>query len=80
MKEFGGLGIPNLKDPNLCLLGSWVKRFIQNEGKLWRSIVEKSIVGVATYFTLTKTMCHSSLEGCYSDSSGYQARIQMDAW
>jgi hypothetical protein len=41
MKEFEGLGIPNLKDPNLCLLGSWVKRFIQNEGKLWRSIVEK---------------------------------------
>jgi hypothetical protein len=38
-KEFGGLGIPDLRDLNLCLLGSWVKRFISDEGKLWRSIV-----------------------------------------
>jgi hypothetical protein len=40
-KEFGGLGIPQLKDLNLCLLGSWVKRFIKDEGRLWRDIVEK---------------------------------------
>jgi hypothetical protein len=25
-KDFGGLGIPNLRDLNLCLLGSWVKK------------------------------------------------------
>jgi hypothetical protein len=36
-KEFGGLG---LKDLNLCLLGSWVKWFIKDEGRLWRSVVE----------------------------------------
>jgi hypothetical protein len=34
MKEYGGLGVPNLKDLNLCLLGSWVKRFIKDEKKL----------------------------------------------
>jgi hypothetical protein len=39
-KEFGGLGLPCLKDLNLCLLGSWVKRFIKDEGRLWRSVVE----------------------------------------
>jgi hypothetical protein len=33
-KEFGGLEIPDLRDLNLCLLGSWVKRFIADEGKL----------------------------------------------
>jgi hypothetical protein len=36
-----GGGVPNLKDFNLCLLGSWVKRFIRDEHKLWRRIVEK---------------------------------------
>jgi hypothetical protein len=25
-KEFGGLGIPNLKEVNMCLLGSWGKK------------------------------------------------------
>jgi hypothetical protein len=40
-KEHGGGGVPNLKDFNLCLLGSWVKRFIRDEHKLWRRIVEK---------------------------------------
>jgi hypothetical protein len=32
-KQYGGLGVPCLKDLNLCLLGSWVKRFIRDEGK-----------------------------------------------
>lgn len=39
-KEFGGLGIPNLQDLNLCLLGSWVKRYINGEGSLWRKIID----------------------------------------
>jgi hypothetical protein len=39
-KEFGGLGIPNLKDLNLCLLGSWVKRYIKAEGSIWKKIVD----------------------------------------
>jgi hypothetical protein len=30
----GGLGIPDLKDLNLCLLGSWLKRYIKDEGKV----------------------------------------------
>lgn len=30
-KEFGGLGIPNLQELNICLLGSW------REGKLWKT-------------------------------------------
>jgi hypothetical protein len=38
-KEYGGLGVPN--HLNLCLLGSWVKRFIKDEKKLWRGIVER---------------------------------------
>jgi hypothetical protein len=33
-KEFGGLGIPNLKDLNLCLLESWIKHYIRAEGSI----------------------------------------------
>jgi hypothetical protein len=40
-KKYGGLGVPNLKDLNLCLLGSWVKRFISDENKLWKKIIEE---------------------------------------
>jgi hypothetical protein len=40
-KQYGGLGVPCLKDLNLFLLGSWVKRFIRDEGKLWKNLVEK---------------------------------------
>lgn len=38
-KDFGGLGIPNLRDLNLCLLGSWVSRYFNDGGKLWREIL-----------------------------------------
>ena len=40
-KEFGGLGIPNLQEINLCLLGSWVKRYIAGEGKMWKLVIER---------------------------------------
>jgi hypothetical protein len=26
-KEYGGLGIPNIRELNFCLLGSWVRRY-----------------------------------------------------
>jgi hypothetical protein len=39
-KEFGGMGIPNLQDLNLCLIGSWVKRYIRGEGALWKRVID----------------------------------------
>ena len=39
-KEFGGLGIPNLRDMNLCLLGSWFNRYFNAGDKIWRQIVD----------------------------------------
>jgi hypothetical protein len=39
-KEFGGIGIPDLRDLNLCLLASWVQRYQDGEGKLWREVVD----------------------------------------
>jgi hypothetical protein len=43
-KRFWGLGIHELKDLNLCLLGSWVRKYITDKGKLCRSIVDKKIL------------------------------------
>lgn len=34
-KEFGGLGIPNLRELNLSILASWVKIFFQSSDKDW---------------------------------------------
>lgn len=39
-KEFGGLGIPDLRDLNVCLLSSWVKRYNDSGDKLWRQLVD----------------------------------------
>jgi hypothetical protein len=32
--DFGGLGIPDLANVNLCLLSSWIKRYSMDDGKL----------------------------------------------
>lgn len=39
-KGFGGLGIPDLGDLNICLLGSGIKRYQADEGKLWRQVID----------------------------------------
>jgi hypothetical protein len=38
-KKHGGLGVLDIKDLNLCLLGSRVKRYILDENKIWRKVV-----------------------------------------
>lgn len=43
-KKFGGLGIPNLQDVNLCLLGSWIKRCYESEGNPWRAMIDSKYV------------------------------------
>jgi hypothetical protein len=39
-KDQGGLGIPDLRNLNLCLLASWVQRYHDSEGRLWKNIVD----------------------------------------
>jgi hypothetical protein len=39
-QEFGGLGIQNLRDFNLCLLSSWIKRYHLDDNKIWKLIVD----------------------------------------
>jgi hypothetical protein len=38
--EFGGLGIPNLADMNLCLLASSIKRYHLDNDKMWKQIID----------------------------------------
>uniref|UniRef100_A0ACD5Y6E5 Uncharacterized protein n=1 Tax=Avena sativa TaxID=4498 RepID=A0ACD5Y6E5_AVESA len=39
-KEYGGLGVHDLRDFNLCLLASWVKRYNMADHKIWKQIVD----------------------------------------
>jgi hypothetical protein len=39
-KEHGGLGIPDLRNLNLCLLGAWVQRYQESDNKLWKNIID----------------------------------------
>jgi hypothetical protein len=34
------MGVPNLRDLNLCLIASWVQRYHDAEGRLWRVIID----------------------------------------
>jgi hypothetical protein len=40
LKNFGGLGVLNIRDLNICLLGSWITRYQMDEGKLWKEILD----------------------------------------
>jgi hypothetical protein len=39
-KEHGRLGIPDLRDLNLCLLAAWIQRYYKPTPKLWKEIVD----------------------------------------
>jgi hypothetical protein len=53
-KKLWGLDIPELRDLNLCLLESWIKRYIADEGKLWRSSVDKKYCKGCSIFYIDK--------------------------
>ncbi|KAL6639026.1 hypothetical protein ACP70R_022756 [Stipagrostis hirtigluma subsp. patula] len=40
LKDYGGLGIPNLRELNMSLLGSWIKRYVDGEDRLWKKVVD----------------------------------------
>jgi hypothetical protein len=42
MKEYGGLGVPNLRELNLCLLAlaSWVRRYAVDKDKIWGLLID----------------------------------------
>jgi len=56
-KDFGGLGIPNLRDLNMCLLGSWLRRYQESGGKMWRQLLDFK------YNTSEPNIFHTSSRG-----------------
>ena len=52
-KKHGGMGVPDLRDLNLVLLGSWIKRFLKDVGKLWYNIItQKCVRNAVNIFSL----------------------------
>jgi hypothetical protein len=39
-KEYGGLSIPNIREMNMALLASWIRRYNMDGDKLWKQIVD----------------------------------------
>lgn len=39
-RENGGLGVLDLRNMNICLLASWIKRYHLDGSKLWKRIVD----------------------------------------
>jgi hypothetical protein len=62
-KKYGGLGVPNLKDLNLCLLGPWVERYIKDESKLWRGIVDRKYCSRDNIFNFDKNQASPFWKG-----------------
>jgi hypothetical protein len=63
-KEFGGLGILNLQDLNLCPIGSWIRRYINGEGSIWKRLVD------AKYNTKNQTFCAAKTHTPLSSGKG----------
>ena len=39
-KDFGGLGVPNLREFNMALLASWAKRYFMDSNKNWVKLID----------------------------------------
>jgi hypothetical protein len=63
-QEYGGLGILNMRELNLCLLGSWIRRYTLDEKKLWKQLVDsKCNTNNPTIFTCNES-CASNFWKC----------------
>jgi hypothetical protein len=39
-KEYGGLGVSNLRELNICLLGSWIRRYVVGKDNIWKMLID----------------------------------------
>jgi hypothetical protein len=81
-KEYGGLGIPNLSEMNMCLLASWTKRYNLNENKLWKQIVDiKYNINNPNIFSFNSTGASHFWKGVLwaakAAKMGYQWKVEM---
>jgi hypothetical protein len=92
-KEYGGLGIPNLRDLNVCLLASWLRRYDQDRNKLWRELVDYKYntcssnilqtksVGASPFFQAFMWVAHAARMGYkWAIGNGKKVRFWEDNW
>jgi hypothetical protein len=59
-KEQGGLGLPSLRDLNISLLASWLKRYNKDKDKLWTELIDHKYDTVNPNIFMSKTVGASS--------------------
>lgn len=59
-KEYGGLGIPDLRELNICLLASWLKIYNSDREKLQKELIEFKYDTEKPNVLLSKTTNSSS--------------------
>jgi hypothetical protein len=61
-EEFGGMGVQNLRDFNLSLLASWIRRYHLDSHKIWRKIVDFKYNLSPNIFWARPNVCSPFLE------------------
>ena len=64
-KEYGGLGLPNLRDLNISLLASWLKRHKFDRDKLWKEVID------CKYETQRPNIFQTKMDGASSFFKGF---------
>ena len=92
-KDYGGLGLPNLRDLNICLLASWLKRYEKDKNKLWRELIDykyktnkpnifqDNSVGSSVFFKGFMSAVHATKMGYrWIIGNGKRVRFWEDNW
>jgi hypothetical protein len=63
-KVFGGLGIPDLRDLNMCLLAAWAQIYYDADHQLWKSTIGNKYQSCSlTSFAVLTEIDHPSGKG-----------------
>ena len=68
--EYGGLGLPNLRDLNISLLASWLQRYKIDKDKLWKELID------CKYETHKPNIFQTKTEGASSFFKGFMWAAQ----
>lgn len=77
-KEFGGLGIPSLRDLNISLLASWLRRYKSDKDKLWKELIDFKYRTMKPNIFLLIQVGVLVFQGLYVGSASCQDGIQME--
>ena len=92
-KEYGGLGIPNLRDLNISLMASWLKRYKIDKDKLWKDLIDykyntsnpnifvTNTVGASSFFKGFMWAAQAAKMGYrWKIGNGQKVRLWEDNW